>query len=162
MSRVSLIVAADENNLIGLNNRLPWHLPADMKHFKQITMGKPVLMGRKTMESVGRPLPGRRSIVLTRQPGFAAQGCEVAAGLDQALLLAEGVEEIMVIGGAEVYAQALSRASRIYLTRVHSRFEGDTHFPELNPASWREISREPHEPDDKNLWPYSFIVLERI
>ncbi|MGH8529312.1 MAG: dihydrofolate reductase [Nevskiales bacterium] len=161
MSHVSLIVAADENNLIGADNRLPWHLPADLKHFKQVTMGKPMLMGRKTLESIGRPLPGRRSIVLTRVPGFTAPGCEIAGSLEQALLLADSAGEIMVIGGAEIFQQALPRASRIYMTRVHGRFEGDTYFPELEQGAWRETSRETHTPDDKNLWPYSFVVLER-
>lgn len=159
---VSLIVAADENNLIGASNRLPWHLPADLKHFKQVTMGKPMVMGRKTLESIGRPLPGRRSIVLTKRAGFTAPGCEVAGSLEQALLMADSAEEVMVIGGAEIFQQALPQASRIYLTRVHSRFEGDTYFPELEQGGWREVSREAHAPDDKNLWPYSFILLERV
>ena len=161
MPRLSLIVAADENNLIGASNRLPWHLPADLKHFKRTTMGKPIVMGRKTLESIGRALPGRRNIVLTRQAGFTAPDCEIARSLEEALLLAGNAEEIMIIGGAELFAQTLPRAQRIYLTRVHSRFEGDTYFPELRPDEWREAGRESHGPDDRNLWPHSFIVLER-
>lgn len=161
-TRVSLIVAADENDVIGANNRLPWHLPEDLKHFKQLTMGKPMIMGRKTLESIGRPLPGRRSIVLTRQPGFTAPGCEVAGSLEQALRMTDSVEETMIIGGAEIFQQALPQAGRIYMTRVHGRFEGDTYFPELESTVWRELSREAHAADDKNLWPYSFLLLERV
>lgn len=161
-ARVSLIFAADESNLIGANNRLPWHLPADLKQFKQLTMGKPMVMGRKTLESIGRPLPGRRSIVLTKQAGFTVPGCEVASSLEQALLMADSAEEIMVIGGAEIFQQALPLASRIYMTRVHSRFEGDTYFPELEPGAWREVGNETHAADDRNLWSYSFVLLERV
>lgn len=159
--RISLIVAADENNLIGRGNALPWHLPADLKHFKALTMGKPVLMGRRTFDSIGRVLPGRRFLVLTRNDGFSVEGCERVANLGQALSLAAGAPELMVIGGAEVYALVMPHARRIYLTRVHARLEGDAWFPPLG-AEWREVSRASHPADEKNPFPYSFLLLERL
>ncbi len=146
---IALIVAMAENGVIGRDNRLPWHLPADLRHFKRLTLGKPVIMGRKTFESIGRPLPGRTNIVLTRQPGFAPAGVRVAASLDAALAMAEaqaradGVDEVMVIGGAAVYAEALPRADRLYLTRVQLAVDGDARFPEPDPASWHRTACEP-------------------
>lgn len=147
--RVSLIVGMAENGVIGRDNALPWHIPADLQYFKRATLGKPVIMGRKTFESIGRPLPGRTNIVLTRQPGFAAEGVRVAATLADALQQAsqqaeaDGVDELMVIGGAAVYAEALPLADRLYITRVHQCPEGDARFPEPDQACWVRVSAEP-------------------
>jgi dihydrofolate reductase len=159
---ISLIVAMDRNRLIGRGNALPWHLPADLAHFKSITMGKPIVMGRKTYESIGRPLPGRHNIVVSRNPDFSAPGCTVVASVDAALAAAGRVPEIMVIGGAQLYAEMLPRAQRIYLTRVEAAFEGDAWFPALDTAVWRECQRAEHAPDDRNPCPYVFLVLERV
>ncbi|WJW75894.1 type 3 dihydrofolate reductase [Thiohalobacter sp. IOR34] len=162
MSRpiLSLILAMDRNRVIGKDNALPWHLPADLQYFKRMTMGKPILMGRKTHESIGRPLPGRQNIVISSNPAFEAPGCTVVHSLDEALEAAGGAGEIMVIGGTRLFEQVLDRADRIYLTLIDHAFEGDTWFPELD-AGWVEVSREDHAPDEKNPWPYSFILLER-
>ena len=155
---LSLIVAASRNGVIGAGNKLPWHLPADLKRFKQLTMGHPILMGRKTFESIGKPLPGRTNIVITRQEGFQACGATVAHSLEEALQICEGQEEVFVIGGAEIYKQALPLADRIYLTRVDADFEGDTFLPALDPARWKETAREefPAGP-----LPHSFLTLAR-
>ena len=161
MTRLSLIVAMDENRLIGRDNDLPWRLPNDLRHFKQVTMGKPIIMGRTSFESIGKPLPGRQNIVLTRDSAWQAEGCTVVTSLDAALEAAGDAEELMVIGGAQVYTQALDKADRVYLTYVHGSFEGDTWFPELATEQWREISRDNHPADERNAWAHSFTVLER-
>ena len=158
---ISLIVAMDRNRLIGRGNALPWDLPADLQHFKATTMAKPVIMGRKTYESIGRPLPGRHNIVISRNAAFAAPGCTVVASLEAALTAAGAVAEIMIIGGAQLYAEALPRARRIYLTRIDADFDGDAWFPALDTVVWRECQREEHLPDERNPHPYSFLVLER-
>ena len=158
---LALIVAVGENNEIGKDGRMPWHLPADLKRFKALTLGKPVIMGRKTFEAIGKPLPQRRNIVVSRRRDFHAPGCEVAGSLPEALVLAAGVPETMLIGGGEIYREALPRAQRIYLTRVHARFEADTFFPALDPAEWRETARENHTADERNTFAYSFITLAR-
>ena len=158
---LSLIVAVGENNEIGKHGRMPWHLPADLKHFKTLTLGKPVIMGRRTFEAIGKPLPQRRNIVVTRNPTFHSQGCETTASLTDALVLAVGAPEVMVIGGGEIYREAFPRAQRIYLTRVHARFEADTFFPALDPVEWRESACEDHAADERNLFAYSFLTLER-
>ena len=160
--KLSLIVAMAANHVIGHDNRLPWHLPADLEHFRATTLGKPVLMGRRTWESIGRPLPGRTNIVITRNADYAAAGCVVVHSLDEALSAAGDAGEVMVIGGAELYRQALPQADTIYLTLVHGGFEGQTRFPDWQPDDWREIERIDHEPDDKNPHAYSFITLERV
>ena len=160
--KLSLIVAMADNHVIGHNNRLPWHLPADLKHFRAITLGKPVLMGRKTWESIGRPLPGRTNIVITRNADYLAADCVVVHSLDEALRAAGSAGEVMVIGGAELYRQALPQADTLYLTLVHGEFEGDTRFPDWRPDDWRETARIDHGPDDRNPHAYSFITLERI
>ncbi|MGH8397143.1 MAG: dihydrofolate reductase [Gammaproteobacteria bacterium] len=156
-----LIVAIGEHNEIGKSGKMPWHLPADLKHFKSITLGKPIIMGRKTFAAIGKPLPERRNIVVTRDRDFMADGCEIAHSLTDALVLAAGVPEIMVIGGSELYREALPRAQRIYLTRVHASFDADTFFPTLDPADWRETAREGHAADERNSFAYSFLTLER-
>lgn len=158
---ISFIVAMSENRVIGRDNGLPWKLPADLRHFKRTTMGKSVLMGRRTFESIGRALPGRRNIVVSATQGFEAPGCETATSIDQALALVAGDAEIMVIGGASFYEQLLPKADRIYLTLVHATLEGDAWFPPLDPGQWREIRREDHAADERNDYPYSFLVYER-
>ena len=150
-----------DNRVIGQDNQLPWRLPADLKHFKRITMGKPVIMGRKTFESIGRPLPGRRNIVVTTAAAFHAEGCSVAGSIDEALAQAADSEEIMIIGGGTLYESCLDQARRIYLTCIHQAFAGDTFFPELDPRQWQERERVDHAPDDVNPYAYSFMVLER-
>ena len=161
--RISLVVAMASNGVIGRDNGLPWHLPADLQHFKRITMGKPILMGRKTWESIGRPLPGRTSIVITRDTGYTAPGCIVVHSIEDALQAAADLsDEAMVIGGAEFYRQVLPCTDTLYLTRIHADFEGDTFFPELDASEWREVERSDCEPDEKNPCRYSFIRLDRI
>ena len=159
---ISLIAAMDRNRLIGAENRLPWHLPADLQHFKALTMGKPIIMGRRTFESLGRPLPGRHNIVVTRDSTYFAEGCTVVSSVDQALAAASRHSEAMVIGGAALYGQLVARAQRIYLTLVDGEFEGDVFFPALAADEWRELERESIEPDERNPYPYSFVVMERV
>jgi dihydrofolate reductase len=159
---ISLVVAMDDNRLIGAGNGLPWRLPADLKHFKRITMGHPIVMGRRTWESIGRPLPGRTNIVVTRQPGYVADGAVVVDSPEAAKEAAGKCDELMVIGGAQLYEQVLEEANRIYLTEIHAEFEGDTWFPGLNEDEWACVSREDFEKDERNLYDYSFLVLERI
>lgn len=161
-AKIAIVVAMADNRVIGRDNRLPWHLPADLRHFKQLTLGKPVLMGRKTHESIGRPLPDRTNIVVTRDRSYTAPGCIVAHSLERALQAAGGCAEVMVIGGMELYRQLLPRADCIYLTLVHAAFEGDAFFPELDAGEWREVERADWMPDEKNSWPYSFVRLERV
>lgn len=158
---LSLIAAMASNCIIGANNSLPWHLPADFKHFKEVTMGKPILMGRKTFESIGRPLPGRTNIIITNNKLYSAKGCHVVNSIDEALAIAQDAEEVMVIGGASFYQQTLALAQRIYLTVIHHNFEGDAYFVTLNDADWQEVERIDCTPDANNRYPYSFITLER-
>ena len=150
------------NRVIGLNNRLPWRLPADLKRFKAITMGKPMIMGRNTWESLPGLLPGRRHIVLTNQADYQAAGCEIAHSLDGALKLADDAAEVMIVGGGDIYRQALPLAQRIYLTRLELEPEGDAWFPELDMAEWREVSSESHRSDTQPAFDYRFILLERV
>jgi dihydrofolate reductase len=158
---ITLIVAAAAG-VIGRDNAMPWHLPADLAHFKVHTWGKPIVMGRKTYEAIGKPLPGRRNIVVTRDPGWRAAGVTVAHSLDEALAACGDAPEVMVIGGAQLYAAALPRATRIHLTEIHAAIEGDTWFPELAPAEWREVARLEHAADARNAYAMSFITLERV
>lgn len=154
---VSLVVAASRNGVIGAGGKLPWRLPADLKRFKEITLGHPIIMGRKTFESIGKPLPGRTNIVITRQKGFQACGATVAHSLEEALQICEGQEETFVIGGAEIYKEALPQAARIYLTRIDQDFEGDTRL-DLDLSAWEETSREDFS---GAVLPYSFITYKR-
>jgi dihydrofolate reductase len=157
---VELVVAASDNDVIGRGNKLPWHLPADMRHFRSLTVGKPVLMGRKTYESIGRALPQRMNIVMSRSPHFAPADCHVVCAIEEACAMAGS--HLMVIGGADIYKQCLPVASRIHLTLVHAHIEnGDTFFADWRRAPWRETARRRFERDDKNAHPYSFITLER-
>lgn len=162
MSRIAIIVARATNGVIGRGNALPWHLPEDLAHFKRTTMGKPILMGRKTFESIGRPLPGRRNIVITRDPAWSHSGCEAAASLDAALALCPHDDEVFVIGGAQLYAQALPRAARLIVTEIHAEVEGDVFLPAVDPASWRETARESHVRATPPQWRYDFVEYERI
>ena len=160
--KISIIVAMDEQRVIGNENRLPWRLPADLKHFRAVTMGKPIIMGRKTWESIGRPLPGRTNIVVTRDRDYVAGGCVVVHSLEDALDAACDHAEAMVIGGGEFYRQVLPQASTLYMTRVHGTFEGDAFFPALDESQWHEVEREDFDADADNPHAYSFIRLERI
>jgi dihydrofolate reductase len=159
--KISAIVAMSENRVIGKNNRLPWHLPADLKHFKTITMGKPVLMGRKTFDSIGRPLPGRLNIIITRDTNYSVPGCVVVHSIDDAIAKAGNYDEIFVIGGAELFQQMFSRIQTIYLTIIHENFDGDAFFPEFNQSEWKEVAREKFSPDEQNKYSFSFITLQK-
>jgi len=150
-----------ENRIIGINNKLPWHLPADLRHFRRLTTGHPVIMGRRNYESIGKPLPDRTNIVVTRNPDYRAAGCLVTHSLDDAMNSAGNDSEIFIIGGAEIYRQAFDRANRIFITLIHARIEGDTYFPEFEGPPWREISRERHERDENNPYSFSFLIYER-
>ncbi len=158
---INLIVAVDENNGIGKNNLLPWYLPADLKHFKNLTSGHPIIMGRKTFDSIGKILPNRRHIVISRQSGLLIPGADVSASLNQALDLCKDQEVVFVIGGAEIFEQALPLADVLYLTLIHHNFDADTFFPEINKNNWIEEENFRNEPDDKNLFPYSFIKYRK-
>jgi len=157
---LSIIVAMAENRVIGVDNSLPWHLPGDMKWFRRHTLGKPVVMGRKTFESIGKPLPERDNIVVTRNPGYEAPGCRVVASIDEAVEAA-GEGEVMILGGAELYRQILPRADRLYLTLVHAEIDGDAFFPEIEWGQWRELERQDCQRDERNPYDYSFVVLKR-
>ncbi len=158
---ISFIVAMDKKGVIGHEGDLPWHLSADLKHFKAVTMGKPLIMGRKTHESIGRPLPGRKNIIMTRSPGFIAEGCTVVHSLDDVFQAVGDVDEVMIMGGSAIYDQSLTRTDRLYLTEVHADVSGDVYFPEFNKSEWVELEREDHSADEKNNFDYSFVILER-
>jgi dihydrofolate reductase len=158
---ISIIVALAENGVIGSGNRLPWHLPDDLKRFKALSLGKPIVMGRRTFESIGRPLPGRTNIVVSRRPGLAIEGTVVAQSLDAALAAAGAAPEVVIIGGAEIFRQALPRTDVIHLTRVHARVAGDVVFPELDPGKWREITAEHRAADERHQYAFTFVTLQR-
>ncbi|OCG24422.1 dihydrofolate reductase [Gilliamella sp. App2-1] len=163
---LSIIVAMADNGVIGLNNRMPWHLPADLAWFKKNTLNKPVIMGRKTFESIGRSLPGRHNIIISRQ---ATKESNLVANvswvqsIDAAILLAQTqhVDEAFIIGGGDIYKQALPLVNRLYLTHIEADLQGDTYFPDYSPEKWHVIYQETHQPDDKNGYPYQFEILER-
>lgn len=159
--RCSIIVAMSENRIIGRDNQLPWKLPADHKRFRSLTLGHHLLLGRKTFESIGRPLPGRKMVVITRQSDFSSPGVLVAHSLDGALELCQGDDEVFIGGGAGIYQEALDLADRIYLTVLHQEFEGDTLFPVYEGSDWRVTEKEDHGPDQKNLYHYTFLTLDR-
>lgn len=160
---ISFVVAVARNGVIGREGGLPWHISSDLKRFKEITMGKPVIMGRKTWESLPRkPLPGRRNIVVTRRDGFSVEGAEVAASAEAALALTEGAPEVAVIGGGEIYRLFWPLVDRIYLTEVDLDVEGDTHFPRLDPAGWREIARERHPRGERDSASFTLRILDRM
>jgi dihydrofolate reductase len=157
--RLVAVLAVADNGVIGRDNALPWRLPADLRHFKALTLGKPVLMGRRTFESLGRPLPGRPNLVMTRDPAWAADGVTVVGSIDAAIEAAGTAQELMVIGGAEVYRQCWPRLSRVELTRVHGSPAGDTRMEHVDWTGWREVSSERHPADEHNEYDYSFVTL---
>jgi dihydrofolate reductase len=158
---ISIIAAMGRNRVIGKDNTLPWKLPADMKRFRDLTLKKPVIMGRKTYESIGHPLSERINIILTKDKNFRADGCVVVNSIEEAIMVAREAKEVMVIGGAAVYAQFLIHADRMYLTLIDHDFEGDAFFPRYNEAEWLVVKKEEHEKDENNSYPYSFVTLER-
>ena len=165
--KISLIVAMSQNRVIGRQNQMPWHLPDELKYFKRVTMGKPVVMGRNTFESIGKPLPGRPNIVVTRNPDYDADGISVVTSIEDAIDLADQLSEhdanaeAMIIGGAQIFVETLPLADRLYLTEVHAIVDGDVFFPEFAREQWRLVSREEHAADGRNPYPYSVLVLER-
>jgi dihydrofolate reductase len=160
--RISIIVAVAANNVIGRAGRLPWHLSEDLKRFKRLTIGKPVIMGRLTYESIGRPLPDRRNIVLSTRDGLEIDGCEVVATPDAAIRLAGDAEEVMVIGGGTVYAQMMPITDRIYMTRVDAEVDGDTFFPGIDEKEWQIVAREESPDGESRQYRYSFVTLDRL
>jgi len=161
--RVSIIVALAKKNVIGANNKLLWHLPADLKHFKHTTTGHTLIMGRKTYESIGRPLPGRRTIVVTKNPKFSGEGFEVARSLEQAFETAKHSNQIFVVGGAQIYQQSINLPSlnHLIVTEVDASFEGDAFFPKIDKRKWKMIERVDHKADERNPYNYSFLTYQR-
>ncbi|MFE4898531.1 dihydrofolate reductase [Peribacillus butanolivorans] len=159
---ISLIVAMDQNRVIGKNNQLPWHLPADLQYFKKVTMGHPIVMGRKTFASIGRVLPGRENVIVTRNLDFTAEGCAVLHDISEIKTFADKSDkEVFVIGGAEIFKEIIPFTDRLYITEIHENFEGDTYFPEINEKEWEKISSLPGIIDEKNLYPHEFIILQK-
>ena len=158
---LSIVVAMDENRLIGKDNKLPWHLPADLAYFKKITTGKSIVMGRKTYDSIGRPLPNRRNIVISRNSKTLITGCEVLTSIDEVLSTTKDEDEVMIIGGASLCEQLLPQVSRLYITKIEGKFDGDVYFPEYDESDWHQVSCESHLPDDSSQHAHHFIVLER-
>ncbi|TWX68493.1 type 3 dihydrofolate reductase [Colwellia demingiae] len=167
MTILSMIVATADNNIIGKNNDMPWHLPADLAYFKKVTLGKPIIMGRKTFESIGRPLPGRRNIVISRDENYQAKGVDSVTSVEQALALvdgsdgSEGADEIMVIGGGAIYEHCLPKADRLYITHIKAAIDGDTQFPNYDDGSWNKIASDVRDSDEKNAHQLDFCVYER-
>ena len=160
--KLAFFLAMDEQHGIGYQNQLPWHMPADLKYFKKFTLGKPILMGRKTFASIGKPLPGRENIVITRDPTYRALGCTVYHSPKLALAALQAHQEVMLIGGAELFTQLLPQAELIYLTRIHAVFTADVYFPAWNENEWQLVSEEKHQPDSKNPYPYTFMTYQRL
>lgn len=161
MTRIALVVAHTRNRVIGRDNTMPWNLPADLRRFRALTMGHPILMGRRTHQAIGRPLPGRRNLVLTRQPEFAVPGVETVGSLEHALAVCQEAPWLYVIGGGEVYAQALPLAERLHLTEIAADIDGDACFPEIDHAQWLELSSEEHPADTANAYALRFLTLDR-
>lgn len=159
---ISFVAAMDQNRVIGKDNALPWNMPADMQHFREVTRGKPVIMGRKTFQSIGHPLPDRLNIVMTRDAAYRPTGCAIAHSVKEALDAAAGHEEVMVIGGAQIFEEFLPLAQRMYLTYIDGIFPGDVRFPALSEDAWRVCEREEHAPDARNPHAYAFVRLERM
>ena len=162
MSRIAFVVARDRNGVIGRGGALPWRLPDDLKHVRALTLGKPLIMGRRTYESIGRPLPDRMNIVLTRDASYHPEGVRVARTAEAALAIAGDAPEVIVFGGADVFSSFLPQAERIYLTEVDADVGGDTYFPALDPAQWRELETEDHKADIDHAYPFRFVTLERV
>lgn len=159
--KISIIVASDEKNTIGFQGKIPWHLPADLKRFKELTMGHPVIMGWNTFKSIGRALPGRQNIVVAGETDDEAPGCLMARTFEEAFELAKDAAEVFIIGGGQIYKQALPKAGQIYLTLVHGTFAGDVFFPLIDGKDWRLVNREEHKKDEKNQFDFDFIKYER-
>jgi dihydrofolate reductase len=159
--RLSIITAMAANRVIGVENRLPWHLPEDLQHFKTLTMGHHIVMGRKTYDSIGKPLPGRTTIIITRNVDYAVPGCMAVNSIDAALIVANGDDEVFFVGGAALYAQALPLVDRIYLTEIKRDFPGDAHFPQFDLSQWNEVSREKHTTTGSEPYEYHFVVYDR-
>jgi dihydrofolate reductase len=162
MPRLSLIVARARNGVIGRDGTLPWRLPEDLAHFKRTTMGHPIVMGRRTWHSIGRPLPGRRSIVISRDADLKLEGAEAVTSIEAALARCADADEVFIIGGAQIYALALPRADRVYATEIDADFPGDTCFPSLDPAHWRVASRQMHAATPERGFAFSFVTYERV
>ncbi|KAA9021689.1 type 3 dihydrofolate reductase [Niallia endozanthoxylica] len=159
---ISFIVAMDKNRVIGKDNQLPWHLPADLKFFKRVTMGHPIIMGRNTFESIGKPLPGRENIIVTRNKEYVQEGCTIIHSIEELLQMAShNNEEVFVIGGAELFQATFPMADRLYITRIEEEFTGDTYFPEFNQSDWDLVSQEKGVKDEKNPYEYFFTIYER-
>ncbi len=161
--KISMIAAMANNRIIGNDNKMPWHLPADLQHFKRVTMSKPVIMGRKTFESIGRPLPGRQNIIISRNEAYRAPGIEVVKSPDEALALVNNTDEVMIIGGGNIYQQFLQKATTLYLTFIELDVAGDTQFPDYEKvANWQIVEEQVNTPDDKNLHQYKFVTLDKV
>ena len=161
LKNLSIIAALSENGVIGRDNRLPWHMPADLAHFKRLTMGKPIIMGRRTWESLPGLLPHRTHVVITRDRTYSVDGGHLVHSPEEAFALVGDAEEMMVVGGAKLYAQTIPLASRMYLTLIHGNFDGDTVFPDFDAVDWKEVSRERHAADGHNAYDYTFLTLAR-
>ena len=159
---LSIIVAVADNGVIGSGNQLPWRLPDDLKRFKALSLGKPIVMGRKTFDSIGRPLPGRLNVVISRQPGLEIPGCTVVTSIGEAIAAAHPAPEIVIVGGADIYRQVLPQVQVIHLTRVHAHIEGDVMFPKLQEHEWREVAKEYHPADERHAHAFTFSTLERV
>ena len=159
---ISLIVAMDKNRVIGVDNKLPWHLPADLKRFKALTNGHHIVMGRKTYESIGKPLPNRTNVIVTRQQDYKVEGCKIVHSLDAAMMVTQGDDEAFIIGGADLFKQAIKFADKVYLTVVDTKVaRGDTYFPELDPGRWKLVDKEQHQADEKNPFAYEYLTYVR-
>jgi len=158
---LSIIVAKATNNVIGNNNTLIWHLPSDLKYFKKLTTGNTIIMGRKTFDSIGKPLPNRRNVIITRNSNLKIEGCEVVNSLEEAIQLSSSDENVFIVGGADIYRQSMTMAQTLYVTEVHAEFNGDSYFPEIEPSKWIEIKREDHNADEKNSLDYSFVTYNK-
>lgn len=154
---ISLVAAMAKNRIIGKDNQMPWHMPADLKHFKAVTIGKPIIMGRKTYESIGRPLPGRQNVVISRNPDYQLEGCDTVTSFEEALAAVGDVDEVMIVGGGFLYSQILPKADKLYLTFIELEVDGDTQFPEFEHLSLKEVNREAHKADEKNPYNYEFV-----
>ena len=161
MSKLAIIVAMAKNRTIGADNTLPWHCPEDLRHFKTLTMGHHMIMGRKTFDSIGKPLPGRTTVVVTRNTDLDIAGCLIAHSLEQAVAACVGDNEVFIVGGAELYAQALPLVNTLFITEIQQEITGDAHFPELNPSDWREVSREIHRQEIPQVLQYHFVEYRR-
>lgn len=159
---LSIIVAVADNGVIGSGNQLPWRLPDDLKRFKALSLGKPIVMGRKTYDSIGRPLPGRLNLVISRRPGLDIPGCTVVTSIDEAIAAAQPAPEIVIVGGADIYRQVLPQVQVIHLTRVHANVAGDVVFPKLQEHEWREVAKEYHAADERHAHAFTFSTLERV